>query len=183
MKTPTASTPSFFARLGLAMKVLFSGEEAARLLAPPPASQAPAAPAPAPKPPEIPQERLHATGLYLLGAFQQEGRLVDFLRQDVAAFSDEEIGAAARVVHAGCAAVLKRHLEIRPVRAESEGAGVALPAGFDARQVRLTGNVAGQGPWKGTLRHHGWIAADLKFPALTPEFDGRVLAPAEVELA
>lgn len=165
------------------MKILLSAGEAARLLAPPPATPAPAAPPPAPKPPEIPQERLHATGLYLLGAFQQEGRLVDFLRQDVAAFSDEEVGAAARVVHAGCAAVLKRHLEIRPIRPEAEGADVTLPPGFDATQVRLAGNVAGPGPWKGALRHHGWLAAELKFPALSPEFDGRVLAPAEVELA
>src|SRR5262249_23557231 len=50
----------------------------------------------------LPPERMHASALTLLAAFQREGRLVDFLQQEIAGFSDEEIGAAARVVHGGC---------------------------------------------------------------------------------
>jgi hypothetical protein len=65
---------------------------------------------------------------------------------------------------------------------ESEVAIVTVSAGFDASRVRLTGNVTGQAPFKGTLKHHGWVATDLKFPTLNEGMDYRVIAPAEVEL-
>src|SRR4051812_3597376 len=58
------------------------------------------------KPVIVPPERLHASALMLLAGFQREGRLVDFLRQEVAGFTDTDIGAAARVVHGGCRRVL-----------------------------------------------------------------------------
>src|SRR4051812_2727040 len=63
---------------------------------------------------EPPPERIHASGLVLLGALQREGRLIDFLGQDVAGFSDEEVGAAARVVHVGCSKVLTQFFEFEP---------------------------------------------------------------------
>jgi hypothetical protein len=65
----------------------------------------------APKPTALPPEKVHASGLMLLSALQREGRFVDFLRQDVAAFSDEEVGAAARVVHSGCGKVVNQYLK------------------------------------------------------------------------
>lgn len=135
----------------------------------------PAAPAP-------PPERVHASGLVLLAALQREGRLIDFLQQEVAGFSDEEVGAAARVVHEGCRKVVRGYFEFEPARKEAEGATVTLPQGFDAQRVRLTGNVAGQPPFKGTLKHHGWVAKDIRMPALSDAMDPRVVAPAEVEL-
>src|SRR5690349_5429614 len=91
--------PGFFARLGLAMRILFDADLAAKAVAMPAPTPAPA---PAPKPAAIAPERQHASGLQVLAALQREGRFIDFLQQDVAAFSDEDIGAAARVVHAGC---------------------------------------------------------------------------------
>jgi hypothetical protein len=113
---------------------------------------------------------------------QQEGRLIDFLQQEVASFSDEEVGAAARVVHGGCRKALGRLAAVQPVLKQEEGAAVSVPAGFDATRYRLTGNVTGQPPFNGTLKHHGWVATDLKFPTLAENLDYRVLAPAEVEL-
>jgi hypothetical protein len=59
---------------------------------------------------------------------------------------------------------------------------MSLPAGFDAQRVRLTGNVTGQPPFRGTLKHHGWIATAVRMPAITEALDPRVVAPAEVEL-
>src|ERR1051326_1779980 len=91
-------------------------------------------------------ERVHASGLMLLSAFQREGRLVDFLQQDVAGFSDEDIGAAARVVHGGCRKALRQFFEIAPAVNGSEGAPMNVPSGFDAQRIRLTGNVTGQPP-------------------------------------
>jgi hypothetical protein len=62
----------------------------------------------------VPQEKAHASGLFVLSVLQQDGRLIDFLQQDVAAFSDEEVGAAARVVHGGCKKGLQRLVTTAP---------------------------------------------------------------------
>lgn len=174
MSTPL-STPSFFARLGLAFRVLGDAFLAAKVVAL-------EAPAPVEKPTEPQPEKIHASGLAVLGLLQREGRLIDFLREDVASFSDADIGAAARVVHAGCRKIIDQYLTLEPVLKDSEGATVTVPAGFDAQRIRVTGNVAGQPPFRGSLKHHGWIATSVRFPQVSPALDPRVIAPAEVEL-
>jgi hypothetical protein len=170
----------FFSRLWLAIvcffKIVFDGAFASRVL---PLREAPAAlPAPGVKPP-VPERRADQA-LQLLGMLQREGRLVDFLQEEIGAYADAQIGAAARAVHAGCRKALTQVLTLVPIRDEAEGAEVTVPAGFDPAQIRLTGNVVGQPPFKGVLRHHGWKVTDARLPAATS--DGRVLAPAEVEL-
>jgi hypothetical protein len=135
------------------------------------------------KRPEPPPERVHASGLMLLSAFQREGRLVDFLHQEVAGFSDEDIGAAARVVHTGCRKVLKQFLHLSPAVPGAEGGPMIVPSGFDPQRVRLTGNVSGQPPFRGTLTHHGWVASEVRMPETSDVIDPRVIAPAEVDLA
>jgi hypothetical protein len=129
-----------------------------------------------------PPERAHASGLMLLAALQREGRLIDFLEQDVSGFADEEVGAAARVVHAGCRRVLRQGLDFEAAMTGAEGTAVTVPAGFDAQRIRLTGNVAGQPPFRGTLKHHGWVAKAIRLPRPSDSLDARVVAPAEVEL-
>jgi hypothetical protein len=120
--------------------------------------------------------------LQLLALFQREGRLIDFLEQDIAAFADAEVGAAARVVHEGCRKALREHATLQPVRTETEGASLTLAAGFDPAEVKLTGNVQGAAPYKGVLRHRGWRASSISLPVPMRGHDARVLAPAEVEL-
>ena len=120
--------------------------------------------------------------LQLLGLFQQEGRLIDFLEEDVGGYSDAEVGAAARVVHEGCRKTLRQHFDIVAVRTEAEGTRVTLAEGFDSSAVRLTGNVVGQPPFTGGLTHKGWRVADLRLPQVAAGHDLTVLAPAEVEL-
>jgi Domain of unknown function (DUF2760) len=120
--------------------------------------------------------------LQLLSLLQREGRLVDFLQQDITAFSDVDVGVAARVVHEGCRRALRAHAEIEPVLPEDEGARVNLAAGFDADKVRLVGDVQGEPPYTGVLRHRGWRASKLELPQIIGDHDARVLAPAEVEL-
>ncbi|MGB5065132.1 MAG: DUF2760 domain-containing protein [Candidatus Competibacter sp.] len=122
------------------------------------------------------------SALQLLALLQQEGRFVDFLEENVTAYSDADIGGAARVVHEGCRKVVRDYLQIKPVREEAEGARLTLPAGFDATAVRLTGNVVGQAPFTGTLMHRGWRVTEIKLPKVAEGHDVRVLAPAEVEL-
>jgi hypothetical protein len=128
-------------------------------------------------------ERVHASGLTLLAALQREGRLVDFLQQDAAGYSDEDIGAAARVVHDGCRRALRQFLDLAPAAEGSEGSPMTVPAGFDPERIRLTGNVSGTAPFRGTLKHRGWIAVNVRIPTLSEALDPRVIAPAEVELS
>lgn len=120
--------------------------------------------------------------LQLLGLLQREARFVDFIQEDVAPYTDAEIGAAARVVHEGCRKVLREHFAIQPVRTEAEGSRITLQAGFDATAVRLTGNVVGQAPFTGTLGHRGWLVTAVKLPQLTDTAAAHVIAQAEVEL-
>jgi hypothetical protein len=106
---------------------------------------------------------------------------VDFLEQDVATFSDADVGAAARVVHEGCRKALRSHAKLSPVRSEEEGVRLTI-AGFDPSEVKLSGNVAGSGPYTGVLRHRGWRATDFTLPIPVKGHDAHILAPAEVEL-
>lgn len=174
----------FFLAFAAFFAVLFDGAFAARVEklrrgAP----ELPPAPEPEPEPePPAHEERDLEPALQLLSLLQREGRLVDFLQQDIADFSDADIGAAARVVHDGCARALGAHAKIEPLRSESEGARLTLEAGFDAAALKLTGNVAGKPPFSGVLRHRGWRAASIELPELVGDYDASVLAPAEVEL-
>jgi hypothetical protein len=120
--------------------------------------------------------------LQLLALFQREGRFIDFLEQDLASFSDGEIGAVARVVHEGCRKALHEHARLTPLRAEEEGTSVRLEAGFNPAEVKLSGNLQGAAPYQGVLRHRGWRAAQVELPVPVKGHDASVIAPAEVEL-
>lgn len=178
--------PSFFRRIGLAFSVLFNADLAAKLQrvqdeGGEPAAEAPTAPAAEPRP-VIVRETTPEAALQLLGLLQREARFVDFVQEDVAAYADADIGAAARVVHEGCRKVLREHFSIEPVRTESEGSRITLPEGFDAAAVRLTGKVVGKAPFTGSLGHRGWRVTDTRLPKLAEAHDASVIAQAEVEL-
>ena len=170
---------SLSARLGLAWKILTDGIYAARISATT-TSDAPAQPN-APPAPQL-QRAAPDSALQLLGLLQQEGRFIDFLQEDVSQFADAEIGGAARVVHQGCRKVLEKQFTIEPISSQDEGSSVTLEAGFKASDYRLTGNVIGQAPFKGTLTHRGWRATATDLPRVADGHDVNVLAPAEVEL-
>lgn len=184
--------PGFFARLVLGwmlfFRVLFDGPMAAKassmlrgLPEPKPAEPEPAKPA-APAPPPAAAKPDASPALHLLALLQREGRFVDFLQEDIAALSDEQVGAAARLVQTGCKKALAGAVRFEPVRAEEEGAALTLEAGFDATRVRLTGNVVGQAPYRGRLAHHGWRVVDVTWPAPPAGMDPAIVAPAEVEI-
>jgi hypothetical protein len=78
--------------------------------------------------------------------------------------------------------VLREHFTLVPVRAEAEGSRISLNDGFDARAIRLTGNVVGKAPFQGSLSHRGWRATEVRLPTLAEGHDATVLAQAEVEL-
>lgn len=182
-KSSSTVEVSFGRRFGMAMRLLFDGGFGRQVVAGlSPQEPISAKPAPGEAKSAAAPERVHASGLLLLSALQREGRLIDFLQQEVTGFSDEDVGAAARVVHAGCHKVLKQYLVFEPVLKEAEGATVTVPPGFDAQRIRLTGNVAGQPPFRGSLKHHGWVATQVRLPQPSASLDPRIVAPAEVEL-
>ena len=135
-----------------------------------------------PKAPEPPKRPDHASALHLLSILQRDGRFVDFVEEDVTSFSDEEVGAAARVVHDGVRKSMRQYFALAPVRTESEGAPIQVGEDYDPVQIRLTGNVTGKLPVRGQLAHHGWRVAEVKLPTPPEGQDLSVIAPAEVEV-
>jgi hypothetical protein len=123
--------------------------------------------------------------LRVLAVLQRDGRLVDFLMEDIDAYADAQIGAAVRDIHRKCRKALRDYLTIEPVLDAPEDSPVTVPAGFDAATIRLSGNVAGNPPFNGQLKHHGWRVKAVQLPALpgTARADAAILAPAEVEVA
>ena len=132
-----------------------------------------AAPPPAPRPAD--------GALRLLGLLQAEGRLVDFLEEDLTPYPDDQIGGAVRAIHEGCRKALHAQFALEPVLRGAEGEDVTVEEGFDAAEVRLTGNVAGAPPFRGVLRHGGWRVTSAALPE-RQGIDPRVIAPAEVEI-
>jgi hypothetical protein len=121
--------------------------------------------------------------LRVLAVLQRDGRLVDFLREDIDGYSDAQIGAAVRDIHRGCRKALDSYLTVEPVLSGPEESAVTVPADFDPASIRLTGNVSGSPPFQGVLKHHGWRVKSVQLPALPGARDeSSVLAPAEVEI-
>ena len=121
-----------------------------------------------------------AEALRLLTLLQREGRLLDFLLEDIQSYADDQVGAAVRDIHRNCQKAIKDHLTLEPVLAREEGANVEIPAGFDPSAIRLTGNVTGEPPFRGALQHHGWRVKELKLAKPPEGQDEFVVHPAEV---
>lgn len=164
---------------------VLSLREAERAPEPLPAPEAVAAPLAdsAVSAPAVPAPAAASSGgaLQLLSLLQREGRFLDFVQQDVAAFGDADVGAAARVVHDGCRRALEAHARVVHVRLESEGSALTLEQASE--DVKLVGNVAGSAPFRGILRHRGWRVEELRLPTLVGSRDPKIVAPAELELS
>lgn len=163
--------------------LLFSGEIPHDILdelsgTTPTAVSAPVKPVPPAKPPLDSPDR----AFQMLALFQRDGRLIDFLAEDVSLYPDSQLGAAVRTIHTSCRQVLDRYLQLEPVLASDEEQPVTVEAGFDPAAIKLVGNVSGTPPLKGILRHRGWRVKSASLPAL-PQGSGReIIAPAEVEI-
>jgi len=121
--------------------------------------------------------------LTLLAALQREARMVDLVKQPLAGFTDEQIGAAARNVLGDCAAVLDRFFALQPMSSQEEGSAFEVPRGYDPGCYKLSGSVEGSGPFRGRLVHHGWRATTVKLPAWTGSKEAtQIIAPAEIEI-
>ena len=150
-------------------------------LAPPPATRTSPAPVKAGGDTSDPEALDRA--VQMLALLQRDGRLVDFLEEDVSSYPDGQLGAAVRSIHAACRQVLERYIKLEPVLSSEEDHPVTVPPGFDSAAIKLVGNVSGEPPIRGLLRHRGWRVAAVTLPSL-PQGSGRaIVAPAEVEVA
>ena len=138
-----------------------------------------------PRKPPAPEKRpTRSEAVTLLATLQREARFIDFIQEPLADYTDAQVGAVVRDVHRDCGKVLERLFAVRPTLDESEQAEVEVLAGFDAGRYRLTGNVTGEPPFRGSLAHHGWEASKCDIPAWSgTDESAKVVAPAEVELS
>ena len=173
----------FFVRLKLAFKTFFSillrnhiPAEVAEVFRP-----APAAPAPQ-EPTAAALTQGDSSAAQLLAILQRDGRLIDFLMEDLTTYADAQIGAAVRDVHAGCRQALQQYVTLAPVLDDEEGQPVTVDRGTDAARVKVVGNVAGEPPFRGVLRHRGW-RSDPRGAAAAASPASTVVAPAEVEVS
>ena len=102
-------------------------------------------------------------------------------REDIASYSDDQVGAAVRELHDQCRDSLARYVALQPVIDGVEGTPVKAPSG-DPKAVRFIGNVPAAPPSGGTLRHKGWRAAKVDLPGLAAKEDTTIIAPAEIEI-
>jgi hypothetical protein len=134
---------------------------------------------PAPAPPDDTDRAVQ-----FLSLLQREGRLIDFVVEDLGSYSDAQIGAAARDVHAGCRRVLERYVTVESILPGREGQPVTVgqDGTIDPATFHLVGNVTGAPPFRGTLLHPGWRASRVVLPPL-PTTGRTIVAPAEIEIA
>ncbi|MDJ0782715.1 MAG: DUF2760 domain-containing protein [Desulfosarcinaceae bacterium] len=120
--------------------------------------------------------------LHMLALLQRKGRLVDFLEEDLSAYDDAQIGMAVRTIQENCKLALLEQLHPEAIVDGEEETEVTIAAGFDPNAIKLVGNVVGEPPFTGILRHKGWRATGVEIPALSDRDDPLVIAPAEVEI-
>ena len=137
-----------------------------------------AAPSKAPAPPPV---RASDGALQLLAILQRDSRLVDFLMEDIASYSDDQVGAAVRELHDQCRDSIARYVTLQPVIDGVEGTFAKAPS-TDPNVVKFIGNVPAKPPSGGTLRHKGWRASRIDLPALAAKQDAAIVAPAEIEI-
>ena len=153
----------------------------------PPAATPAAAPAPTPSPQALAarEEAAQAGGaLVLLSQLQEKGRFVDFLMEDITAFPDAQVAAATRVVHQGCATVIREYFDISPLHEGKEGERISVDTA-DPGRYRLSGKVAGNGPYAGVVVHRGWRTAKLALPRFTRPIDSassNIITPIEIDV-
>lgn len=120
--------------------------------------------------------------LRMLMILQREGRLLDFLMEDISGAADAQVGFGVREMHRKCQDAIKKAIDLEPVLPGNENDTVTVSAGFDPSAIRLTGNVAGSPPFRGALIHPGWRVKAMRIATPPEGADEMVLAPAEVEI-
>lgn len=131
---------------------------------------------------KIEQDRKRRLFLHSLSILQRDGRLLDFFDEDLSLYDDEQIGAAVRSIQEDCKKTIKKYIDAKPVLEAEEGEIVRIEQGFDIDAIKLVGNVSGEPPFEGILKHRGWKAGKKEIPKLSDIRDSGIIIPAEVEI-
>ncbi len=131
---------------------------------------------------KIEQDRKRRLFLHSLSILQRDGRLLDFFDEDLSLYDDEQIGAAVRSIQEDCKKTIKKYIDAKPVLEAEEGEIVRIEPGFDIDAIKLVGNVSGEPPFEGVLKHRGWKAGSKEIPKLSDIQDSGIIIPAEVEI-
>ncbi len=131
---------------------------------------------------KVEQERKRRLFLHALSVLQREGRLLDFFDEDLNLYEDEQIGAAVRSIQEDCKKAIKKYIDLKPVVKGEEGDSITIEDGFDIDAINLVGNVSGQPPFEGIIKHPGWKAGKKDVPKLSDIQDPGIMTPAEIEV-
>lgn len=135
------------------------------------------------KAPAAPKTPARSDAISLLAALQREARLLDLVNESLEEYSDAQVGSAARDVLRDSGKVIERMFGLEPLTEVADGSSLETPASFDPAEFRLTGNVAGEAPFRGTVVHHGWKATKCEVPKWTGKDSvSFVVAPVELEI-
>ena len=131
---------------------------------------------------KIERDKKRRLFLHSLSVLQRDGRLLDFFDEDLSRYEDDQIGAAVRSIQEDCKKTIKKYIDPRPVIESEEDEIVTVDSGFDIDAIKLVGNVSGEPPFEGILKHRGWKAGKKEIPKLSAIQDAAIISPAEVEI-
>ncbi len=131
---------------------------------------------------KIEKERKRRLFLHSISILQRDGRLLDFFDEDLGEYDDEQIGMAVRSIHEDCKKSIKKYINLKPVIEKEEGESIVVEPGFDMDSIKLVGNVSGEPPFEGIVKHPGWKAGKKEVPKLSEVQDSSIISPAEVEI-
>jgi Domain of unknown function (DUF2760) len=122
--------------------------------------------------------------LILLEMLQREARFIDLTQESLDAYSNEQVGAAARNVLRDVSQTLKRCFAIEAASSISEGEKIAVPVEYSPVEYQISGNIANAAPINGSVVHRGWKATKCELPVWSGDAAHIwQLAPTEVEVA
>jgi uncharacterized protein DUF2760 len=120
--------------------------------------------------------------LHSLSILQRDGHLLDFFGEDLTDYDDEQIGMAVRSIHDDCKKAIKKYIDLKPVIDKEEGEIIRVEPGFDMDSIKLVGNVSGEPPFEGVLKHPGWKAGKRDIPKLSDIQNSSIISHAEIEI-
>ena len=128
-----------------------------------------------PPAPETQPQGIPTDSLVLVSQLQEKGRFLDFLMDDISAYSDTQVGAAARIIHQGCKSVVTQAFAPIAISSATEGTQITLENDYHKSDFRISGELSGEGPYTVTLEHKGWKPTQC----ILPEFQGTLSSASE----
>lgn len=133
------------------------------------------------------EQSSEAAVVQFVARLQEKGRFLDFIMDDIAAYDNESVGAAARIVHQGCCEVIHDSFTIETIFGGEELEELTLADNYDSHLFRLVGNVPESAPYEGHVLHRGWKTTRVNLSHVVKseeqiDIARSILAPADVEI-